>query len=619
MKLFSLVACLLIFSSAHAINVNPACPVTVGTLTLSVTSPRTSGISPLLIFFDATTTTDSATLAGANNPFQDVTYTWSFGDTLGSGTSTWAYGSNPNVNSRNSATGPVAAHLYETQGRDTKYTVTVTATDGTNTAVCSVGVTAFDPNGANAYATTVCQSSSGTPVAGSGGCPAGASVSHSASEATNLSAAMSSKRVLFKCGDTFSIGANIGGTKFQIGAYGGCQDTQVGRPIMHGSLTGGTGTITDGRVTDLDFESTGSYAVSIGFPSGANINGPMTLNNLMSNGNGTSYYWSQGQQYGLINSVQTGGSGIGTFVNYGENNCVNGSTALNCGGKPNFVPINYQAILGNSIDGTGAGPGNVEALRVSACRMCVIAYNNLKNAGGAGATLKFHSGNTFNTLDGWIGQYAELTEISDNAFTGQSAAAIAELCAQNGQVDERLRNIIFERNLLAPSTGAGRSLVDCAVNSTVRDNVVNGTLLNLTWGFQIASRGVMSQGLKTPRPTGVEVYNNTCRGASAGQTCVGFSNANNGTAGANSFAKNNLMFDPVGGTAVFDGGIGNTISNNTTTVTANPNFTNGSGTFSVISDFKPTANFTGGVRVPVHFDALGVAWSPIWDLGAVHH
>jgi hypothetical protein len=65
-------------------------------------------------------------------------------------------------------------------------------------------------------------------------------------------------------------------------------------------------------------------------------------------------------------------------------------------------------------------------------------------------------------------------------------------------------------------------------------------------------------------------------------------------------------------------GSGNTVSNNSTAVTSSPGFTNDSGTFNEISDYKPTANYSGGMTVPVWADALGVAWSPTWDLGAVH-
>ncbi len=85
-------------------------------------------------------------------------------------------------------------------------------------------------------------------------------------------------------------------------------------------------------------------------------------------------------------------------------------------------------------------------------------------------------------------------------------------------------------------------------------------------------------------------------------------------------ARNNLFYVPsrATGPTVDNTGSGNTVSNNTVTVTNNPGFTNGSGNFSLITDFKPTANYTGGMDVPVSFDALGAAWSPTWDLGAVH-
>jgi hypothetical protein len=66
-------------------------------------------------------------------------------------------------------------------------------------------------------------------------------------------------------------------------------------------------------------------------------------------------------------------------------------------------------------------------------------------------------------------------------------------------------------------------------------------------------------------------------------------------------------------------GVGNTVSNNTTASGANPGFVNGSGTFHVISDFRPTASYAGGVAVPVLADALGQAWGSPPNLGAVHH
>jgi hypothetical protein len=64
---------------AH-ITINPAggaCPITAGPLTLSVSTPRSTGISPFLVFYDATATTDSA-ITGDTTVFQDVNFTWNF-------------------------------------------------------------------------------------------------------------------------------------------------------------------------------------------------------------------------------------------------------------------------------------------------------------------------------------------------------------------------------------------------------------------------------------------------------------------------------------------------------------------------------------------------------------
>ncbi len=80
---------------------------------------RTSGISPLLMFFDATATSDSAVTTSVT---QDVTFSWNFGDTGASGSGKWAYGSNPAGNSMNVGSGIVAAHLYRTAGSDANYT-----------------------------------------------------------------------------------------------------------------------------------------------------------------------------------------------------------------------------------------------------------------------------------------------------------------------------------------------------------------------------------------------------------------------------------------------------------------------------------------------------------------
>jgi hypothetical protein len=599
-----------------------ACPVTSGPVTLKVSAVRTSGVSPFLMFFDATGTTDTS-IAGNTTAFQDVTYTWNFGDTGASGTDTWAYGSNPGHNSKNTATGGVAAHLYVTPSVDTAYTATVTATDGINVASCKIGVTAYDPGGKKGFAgtETTCVAASGTPVPGSGGCPAGAAVLRTSSftAATASSHIGAGKRVLFHCGDTFTGGAStVSGAKWSIGAYGGCEGTQTNRPIIKGSLGIAMQATGDGRVADLDFESVGSQAAVYSNSNYDYVTYQITMYNLLSNGNNESYYMAQCAQCGYIQLVQTGmGANQGTYINFAENNQAQWGT------NSTYNNIDYQAVIGGHYDGAGA-PNNgngIETMRVSACRMCVFANNTMENANNIGAVLKLHSGNTKNSAATWTGVYSEFIEISDNLFAGTSGAQLLETAPQNDVTDERLRNIVLERNLFSASTGAegGRQAMVSAVNTTLRDNVfyMPGTPTQYPYyGAQIAQRGI------EPAPSAVEVYSNTCYAPNGivGQACIGLDGLAMRGSALNSFAKNNLFYITAAGhSTVVNTGKGNIVAGNTSTPSNNPAFTNGSGKFNVISDFKPTSNYAGGVSAPVWYDALGVSWPLVWDLGALHH
>jgi hypothetical protein len=596
----------------------PNCSASSGGLALSAKVSRSSGVSPLLAFFDATGTTDSA-LTGNTTTFQDVTYSWNFGDAGTSGTGTWAYGSNPGKNSMNTATGGVAAHLYATSAGDVPYMATVTATDGANTTSCQLAVTAYDPSGPNGYpgTATTCVSSSGNPVAGSDSCPAGANVSNQSSFVSALNSSLSGRRVLFKCGDTFS-GDNVtvNGVNFSIGAYGSCVGTTANRPIF--SDSGGAGQITlgsgnnvtyDGRFSDLEMQGNGRAQFAI-YTGGNYDYSQITINNLVSNGNGgISIGNFRGTQWGLISTVVNGMiSKQAVFFNTSANNCLNGSTAYNCGGTPAYQDIDYLAMIGSSFDGTGAqdaGDG-IETVRVEACRLCVFENSTFSNANDIGAVLKLHNANP-NSQATWIGQYTELVEISDNLFAGRSGAQLVEIAPQNAVTDERLRNIVVERSVFA-GTEANKSLLLSATNATVRDNAFNSSLAGTNFGVQIAERGI------EPVPQAVEIFNNTCY---FGAACAGFDGNNYTAPGVNSYGENNLFYNLLGGTAVVNTGTNNKVSNNTTVATLNPGFTVG-GNFLVISDFKPTANFSGGTSVPVFFDALGVPWPPTWALGAVH-
>ena len=141
------------------------------------------------------------------------------------------------------------------------------------------------------------------------------------------------------------------------------------------------------------------------------------------------------------------------------------------------------------------------------------------------------------------------------------------------------------------------------MNATARDNAFYNTGSN---GVQIAARGI------EPQPQFDEEYNNTCNG---GGPCIAFASGgwSAGPAGTSSAAQNNLCFNT---SSCITAGSGNTVSNNTSNVALNPGFANGSGTFLVMPDYIPSANYSGGTPVPVLFDALGNPWPPTWELGA---
>jgi len=410
----------------------PSCSATSGGLTLRALAVRKSGVSPLLEFFDATATTSSA-ITGGGSAFQDISYSWNFGDTGASGAGRWAYGANSGHNSKNSASGAVAAHLYLTNGADTTYPVTVTAFDGSNTASCQLGVTAYDPAGANGFpgTQTTCVYNS---TAGSG-CPNGALLWQADNIVVPLSSVFGSNlRVLFHCGETFSGSYTIssGVTRASIGAYGGCEGTSANRPVFQNS-TGNTLSFaadnpTDIRIADIDFEDGSGSAQAIANTGGLGET-QITLLNLNCNGMNACYSMNQATQSGLIESSATGMATMaGTHWNYAANNCLNGSSAANCGGAPAYYDVNYNALLGNTFDGQGAASNGsgIDTVRVSACRLCVIANNAFQNANTGGAVLKLHSGNTATNQSTWIGQYTEYVEISDNLFTGTSGPQLVE-------------------------------------------------------------------------------------------------------------------------------------------------------------------------------------------------
>jgi hypothetical protein len=639
---------------AHAINVNLPCPTTPGaivsgSLSAAATQTRTSCTSPCAVWFDATGTTDSAHISPNMTVFQNLQVLWDYGDTLPSGQQTWAFGSRPNVNSKSKGTGLIGAHMYQTVGRTTAYNITATIYDGANQIKCGMGLSVIDPSVTWSGTNTTCIAATTTPVAGVGGCPAGASVLQSSSLVIGN---MSGIRKLYKCGDTFSntsVTVSGNASPGDIGAYGGCENTQTNRPIFlaAGAGTQGWFTLTnpskDIRVHDIVFDGNNIVCSGTAFTSasctlidnqtGGTINGGNKIFQYTFYNIATRNYWANmhiaaAGQLAVVGSTfeavpQNPGGCSGGICSIGTYFQSAGIGSWTTSG----VSEDYGFVAGNSFD-NGAGNNTFETVRMNYASKYIMSNNTSKNAGLSWAVWKMEAQDFATDGGTFDGTFSQNNIFSDNFMGGTAGANLTEFSPQNTTSDERLRWIVIERNVFNSLNANGRQILASGANFSIRDNVfiiTPSTTSNNNVGVQVAQRGI------EPVPTFFEVFNNTCSSTGLGigtgvNICVRFTNAGQltpaGPSVSNSLAENNLAFndntviDNTGGT---NSGT-NTIANNTVTSTNNPGFTNGSGTLSFISDFKPTANFTlTNTPVPVYSDGVLISWQPVWDLGAVRH
>lgn len=183
-------------------------------ITASMSPSRTTGVAPLYVNFDMTGTTST----DSTNPTHECFFATDFGD---SGAGTWANGvQSAGLTSKNAGYGPVTGHVYETPGT---YTVTMSVTDGVNTATKTGTIVVQDPDVVYAGALTICISNSNNFT----GAPSGATQVNRAADTDMYAAwvahAASDKRILFCKADAW-IATNkmtvTNKTGMTIGGYG---------------------------------------------------------------------------------------------------------------------------------------------------------------------------------------------------------------------------------------------------------------------------------------------------------------------------------------------------------------------------------------------------------------
>jgi len=474
-----------------------------------------AGVAPLYVFFDATATTAVAT----SRPFHELEYRWDFGDPAsGSWTSTPGM---PNL-SRNADTGPMAGHVFESPGT---YTVSLTVLDGAGAATKSVQITVSDPNTVFA-ANTLCVGNS-QPVSGSGGCPAGAAVLASSDFDTAINGNIASrKRILFRRGDTFSASASANVTVAGpglIGAFGSGAAPVVNATVNSTIIqlsSGSTPTIKDWRVMDLEINGNSGAATNAFKTEGGidqvtllrmNIHhahfgvqmSPDTLDNVGS----AHRLWDQ---WAVVDStVRNAIGGAGGYVLYFSGQRV--------------------AVMGNVLSDSSAAE---HVLRTPYIYKGVFSHNDMSKQAPTKHVVKIQAASWFMAAPT---VYTEQVLLSDNKFTaGDGGSWTVTLGPMNAQSDERVKQVIVERNWFAPHPAQSQALTLWAQDVTVRNNLFNLTGTADHVGMVVERRGI------EPPPANVHVYNNTFYSNSSGSfSPIRFSE------GLGMVAKNNLGYAPL--------------------------------------------------------------------------
>ena len=222
--------------------------------------------------------------------------------------------------------------------------------------------------------------------------------------------------------------------------------------------------------------------------------------------------------------------------------------------------------------------------------------------------------------------YTENVVIGDNKFAPEPGTPYTMVAApQNAQDDERLRNIIFERNWFTTAeyaaTGIAIALNMDGSEFTVRNNICDMTgasAFRTCFGVNTTATDA------TPPNNNIRIYNNTAYQSDAGID-QNFQLVQVSTATTNLTVENNLAYAPLAPTASLINGTAGSgftqLNNSTPTEIKNtsPVFTNMPP--SVPADFVPLPGSYAigkGTNVPVWSDFFQAAEPATRDMGAIH-
>jgi hypothetical protein len=485
------------------------------------------------------------------------------------------------------------------------YTVTLTAFDGTNTVTTSKTITVDDPEVVFAGTKTVCVSTSGTFT----GCPAGAAHATNTSDFATALGNLSStvKRLLLRTDETWTTTARVqisqAGPGY-VGSYGA-----GAKPIV----SYGSGS----NYSILAFEADDWRVVDIAIAAGNLVNGVNAFQN------------DARTQITLLRDDVTGSNGsfdtssvnkLGDTISdqFTVQDCTSIGIPGTVGTVNSWVYGQRFSFQGNFMDNQGTAIyGGEHVMRFPKVIKGVISNNTPRNPGPNGKHLfTLRSGNPISNSTPWDGTYTEQVVISDNDFTATAQAAYpVAITATNLVVDERLRDIIVERNWLSGPQN-GLLYVSDTVAITIRNNIFN---LDSASPYPQAI-GIGDETAPNSPNDWMNIYNNT----------IYTEATNNQSYGVLIFSspplaltmKNNLLVTPnSSGATLVQGAVGALIqSNNLLSRTSSAVFVNSSPTVAADFALKSGSPAIGaGTQVPVWDDFIRAGRATTWDAGAYQH
>jgi hypothetical protein len=444
---------------------------------LSLTASRVGGTAPLAVVFETVGTKAQATA----RPFHELSYCWDFGDPASGAFRTTGL-------SKNQAKGPIASHVFEKPGR---YAITVSAQDASGrVASRQVTVEVDDPERVFAGDKTTCLSDTSDFT----GCPGGAERVQGTTLGVVADRVRAGARLLLRRGGRFtgSLALNTPGPGL-VGAFG---PASARRPLIDTpkgavfAVSGEDPKFSDWRVVDLEITGTG------------------TTKAIEVSGTARDLLVLRVNAHGLLGCVVAGDSIIDFWRSKGRANqdvadvlVVEDSTFTHSvsGGNLVYTAAHRLVYQGNVFSDSLQGEHLVRTPWVD---RGVFSNNDLGVAPQPRTLVKMHAPK-FNQGGVGFQRHTEQVVISDNVFRSDGGHQWSVVLGpQNALYDERVRDIIVERNLFLPGPEAQVALMVSARGVTVRDNLMNR-------GLQGTCVSVSTRG-KEPPPADVLLLNNTC-------------------------------------------------------------------------------------------------------------